>query len=117
MRVTVAGGGILSTATSPSIRSPRGGTCSCCVQRLHDGLAIGDRHEYDEPFSSDVRETPYAYLVDVVEEFPGRALPPVRQRWAVVYSQCRDPHQIGGRAQRDNGVWVIAEQTAVLIAL
>ena len=102
-----------------------------CVQRLHGGLTIGDTHEYDEPFDFDVTEAPYAYLVDVVEEFLGRALPPVRQRWAGVYSQCIDPDQLVCRTSPDDGVWVItgpggrgmtlgpaiAEQTADLIGL
>ncbi|WP_199177934.1 TIGR03364 family FAD-dependent oxidoreductase [Mycobacterium hubeiense] len=102
-----------------------------CVQRLHGGLTIGDTHEYDEPFDFDVREEPYAYLVDVVEEFLGRALPPVVQRWAGVYSQCVDPHQLVCRTSPDDDVWVItgpggrgmtlgpaiAEQTADFIGL
>jgi FAD dependent oxidoreductase TIGR03364 len=102
-----------------------------CLQRLHGGLTIGDTHEYDEPFAFDVTESPYAYLVDVVEEFLGRALPPVRQRWAGVYSQCIDPDQLVCRTSPDDGVWVvtgpggrgmtlgpaIAEQTADLIGL
>jgi FAD dependent oxidoreductase TIGR03364 len=102
-----------------------------CVQRLHGGLTIGDTHEYDEPFDFDVTEAPYAYLVDVVEEFLGRALPPVRQRWAGVYSQCIDPDQLVCRTSPDDGIWVvtgpggrgmtlgpaIAEQTADLIGL
>jgi FAD dependent oxidoreductase TIGR03364 len=102
-----------------------------CVQRLHGGLTIGDTHEYDEPFHFDVVEEPYAYLVAVVEEFLGRALPPIRQRWAGVYSQCVDPDQLVCRTSPDDDVWVItgsggrgmtlgpsiAEQTADLIAL
>ena len=102
-----------------------------CVQRLHGGLTIGDTHEYDEPFAFDVHEAPYAYLVDVVEEFLGRPLPPVRQRWAGVYSQCVDPGQLVSRTFAGDGVWVItgpggrgmtlgpaiAEQTAELIEL
>jgi FAD dependent oxidoreductase TIGR03364 len=102
-----------------------------CVQRLHGGLTIGDTHEYAEPFPFDVTEDPYAYLVDVVEEFLGRPLPPIRQRWAGVYSQCVDPGQIVCRTEPDDGVWVvtgpggrgmtlgpaIAEQTADLIGL
>jgi FAD dependent oxidoreductase TIGR03364 len=47
-----------------------------CVQRQHGGLTIGDTHEYDEPFAFDVTEAPHAYLVDVVEEFLGRAFRP-----------------------------------------
>jgi FAD dependent oxidoreductase TIGR03364 len=102
-----------------------------CVQRLHGGLTIGDTHEYDEPFNFDVTEAPYAYLVDVVEEFLGHALPPIRQRWAGVYSQCIEPDQLVCRTSPDDGVWVvtgpggrgmtlgpaIAEQTADLIGL
>jgi FAD dependent oxidoreductase TIGR03364 len=102
-----------------------------CVQRLHGGLTIGDTHEYDEPFDFDVTEAPYAYLADVVEQFLGRTLPPIRQRWAGVYSQCVDPDQLVCRTSPDDGVWVvtgpggrgmtlgpaIAEQTADLIAL
>jgi FAD dependent oxidoreductase TIGR03364 len=102
-----------------------------CVQRLHGGLTIGDTHEYDEPFGFDVTEGPYAYLVDVVEQFLGRPLPPIRQRWAGVYSQCVDPDQLVCRMSPDDGVWVvtgpggrgmtlgpaIAEQSADLIGL
>ena len=102
-----------------------------CVQRLHGGLTIGDTHEYEEPFAFDVSEAPYAYLVDLVEQFLGRALPPIRQRWAGVYSQCVDPHQLVCRTSLDDGVWVItgpggrgmtlgpalAEQTADIIGL
>lgn len=102
-----------------------------CVQRLHGGLTIGDTHEYDEPFAFDVQEAPYAYLVALVEEFLGRRLPPARQRWAGVYSQCVDPDQLVSRTPAGDGVWVItgpggrgmtlgpviAEQTADLIDL
>ncbi len=102
-----------------------------CVQRLHGGLTIGDTHEYDEPFGFDVSEEPYAYLTDLVEQFLGRPLPPVRHRWAGVYSQCVDPDQLVCRTSPDDGVWVItgpggrgmtlgpalAEQTADLIGL
>jgi FAD dependent oxidoreductase TIGR03364 len=102
-----------------------------CVQRLHGGLTIGDTHEYDEPFDFDVSEEPYAYLADLVEQFIGRALPPVRRRWAGVYSQCIDPDLLVCRNSPDDGVWVVtgpggrgmtlapalAEQTADLIGL
>jgi FAD dependent oxidoreductase TIGR03364 len=102
-----------------------------CVQRLNGELTIGDTHEYDEPFAFDVSEAPYAYLVDLVEEFLGRSLPPIRQRWAGVYSQCVDPHQLVCRTSLDDGVWVItgpggrgmtlspaiAEQTADMVGL
>lgn len=102
-----------------------------CVQRLHGGLTIGDTHEYDEPFDFDVAEAPYAYLIDLVEQFLGRALPPVRRRWAGVYSQCVDPDLLVCRTSPEEGVWVItgpggrgmtlapalAEQTADLIGV
>lgn len=102
-----------------------------CVQRLHGGLTIGDTHEYDEPFAFDVDDAPYDYLVALVEGFLGHALPPVRRRWAGVYSQCVDPDQLVSRTAASDGVWVItgpggrgmtlgpaiAEQTADMIQL
>lgn len=102
-----------------------------CVQRLHGGLTIGDTHEYTEPFPFDVQEAPYSYLAALVEEFLGRPLPAIRQRWAGVYSQCVDPGDLACRRQADEGVWVVtgpggrgmtlapalAEQTAEIIGL
>jgi FAD dependent oxidoreductase TIGR03364 len=102
-----------------------------CVQRLHGGLTIGDTHEYAEPFTFDVSEDPYAYLVGLVEELLGRALPPVVRRWAGVYSQCLDPHELVCRRSPDAAVHVvtgpggrgmtlgpvIAEQTADVLGL
>lgn len=78
-----------------------------CVQRLHGGLTIGDTHEYTEPFAFDVTEAPYTYLTGVVEELLGRRLPPIRQRWAGVYSQCVDPGRLAYRAEVASGVWVV----------
>ena len=102
-----------------------------CVQRLHGGLTIGDTHEYAEPFAFDTDDAPYAYLAALVEEFLGRPLPPVRRRWAGVYSQCLEAGQVVSRTEVSDGVWVvtgpggrgmtlgpaIAEQTANLIEL
>ncbi|MCX2929762.1 TIGR03364 family FAD-dependent oxidoreductase [Mycobacterium sp. CVI_P3] len=102
-----------------------------CVQRLHGGLTIGDTHEYAEPFGFDVHEPPYAYLAELVEELLGRPLPPVRQRWAGVYSQCTDPGELVCRRAIGQGVWLvtgpggrgmtlapaIAEHTAELIGI
>ncbi|MGY4709226.1 TIGR03364 family FAD-dependent oxidoreductase [Mycolicibacterium sp. CBM1] len=78
-----------------------------CVQRLHGGLTIGDTHEYTEPFGFDVHEEPYTYLQGRVEEFLGRPLPAIRQRWAGVYSQCTDPGDLVCRRDAGDGVWVI----------
>jgi len=58
-----------------------------CVQRLHGGLTIGDTHEYDEPFPFDVTEDAYEHLLDRAYALLGIALPPVRRRWAGVYSE------------------------------
>ena len=102
-----------------------------CVQRLHGGLTIGDTHEYAEPFTFDVDDAPYDYLADLVAELLGRPLPPIRRRWAGVYSQCVDPDGLVCRTKAADGVWVItgpggrgmtlgpaiAEQTADLIEL
>jgi FAD dependent oxidoreductase TIGR03364 len=78
-----------------------------CVQRLGGGLTIGDTHEYTEPFAFDVTEAPYPYLASVVEELLGRPLPPIRQRWAGVYSQCVDPGRLVYRKPVGDGVWVV----------
>jgi FAD dependent oxidoreductase TIGR03364 len=78
-----------------------------CVQRLHGGLTIGDTHEYTEPFAFDVTEAPYTYLTGVVEELLGGRLPPIRHRWAGVYSQCVDPGRLVYREKAADGVWVV----------
>jgi len=57
------------------------------VQRLDGGLTIGDTHEYAEPFGFDVDEGPYQHLLDKAQRLLGARLPPVRLRWAGVYSQ------------------------------
>jgi FAD dependent oxidoreductase TIGR03364 len=57
------------------------------VQRLDGSLTIGDTHSYDEPFAFDVDEQPYEHLRGRAEQLLGAPLPPVRRRWAGVYSQ------------------------------
>jgi FAD dependent oxidoreductase TIGR03364 len=57
------------------------------VQRLDGTLTIGDTHSYDEPFDFDVDEQPYDHLRGRAEQLLGLPLPPVRRRWAGVYSQ------------------------------
>jgi FAD dependent oxidoreductase TIGR03364 len=57
------------------------------VQRLDGSLTIGDTHSYDEPFDFDVDEQPYDHLRARAEQLLGGQLPPVRRRWAGVYSQ------------------------------
>ena len=57
------------------------------VQRLDGSLTIGDTHEYDEPFTFDVTEDAYEHLLDRAYALLGIALPPVRRRWAGVYSE------------------------------
>ena len=57
------------------------------VQRLDGSLTIGDTHEYDEPFPFDVTEDAYEHLLDRAYALLGTALPPVRRRWAGVYSE------------------------------
>lgn len=60
------------------------------VQRADGGLTIGDTHAYDEPFDFAVEEAPYTHLREVAEALLGRPLPPVRRRWAGVYSETTD---------------------------
>ena len=57
------------------------------MQRLDGTLTIGDTHSYDEPFAFDVDEIPYEHLRGRAARLLGAALPPVRLRWAGVYSQ------------------------------
>jgi glycine/D-amino acid oxidase-like deaminating enzyme len=57
------------------------------VHRLDGSLTIGDTHEYAEPFAFDVGEDAYEHLLAVAACLLGTALPPVRRRWAGVYSQ------------------------------
>jgi FAD dependent oxidoreductase TIGR03364 len=57
------------------------------VQRLDGSLTIGDTHEYDEPFAFDVAEDAYEHLLARAKALLGTGLPPVRRRWAGVYSE------------------------------
>ena len=57
------------------------------AQRLDGSLTIGDTHEYAEPFAFDVDEAAYEHLLARAERLIGTPLPPVRRRWAGVYSQ------------------------------
>lgn len=61
------------------------------VQRPDGSLTIGDTHSYDEPFSFDVDELPYDHLRSRASSLLGAPLPPVRRRWAGVYSQVTGP--------------------------
>ncbi|HEY2075627.1 MAG TPA: FAD-dependent oxidoreductase [Streptosporangiaceae bacterium] len=61
------------------------------VQRLDGSLTIGDTHSYQEPFDFDVDEAPYDHLRAKAEQLLGTQLPPVRRRWAGVYSQATGP--------------------------
>ena len=115
------------------LRSPPSSGCSCCACSgctAASPSATPTSTTSRSPSTCD--EAPYDYLVALVEEFLGRPLPPVRRRWAGVYSQCVDPGQLVYRdRRRATGVWVItgpggrgmtlgpaiAEQTAELIDL
>jgi FAD dependent oxidoreductase TIGR03364 len=77
------------------------------VQRLDGSLTIGDTHGYAEPFPFDVEDAPYRHLADVAESLLGRPLPPIRQRWAGVYAQCRDTTAVVHRQQAADGVWLV----------
>jgi FAD dependent oxidoreductase TIGR03364 len=57
------------------------------AQRLDGSITIGDTHAYDEPFAFDVDEAAYQHLLGKAEQLLGGPLPPVRRRWAGVYSQ------------------------------
>ena len=78
-------------------------------QRLDGCLTIGDTHAYDEPFDVATLQEPYEHLRERVESILGRALPPIRRRWAGVYSQATPDvlyhfQQIGERTAVVTGV-------------
>ena len=54
--------------------------------RLDGTLTIGDTHEYEEPFTFYVEESPYRYLHSLAEEIFGLSLH-LERRWAGIYSQ------------------------------
>jgi len=60
------------------------------VQRRDGGLTIGDTHDYDDPFPFDLDEAIYAYLLSTAGHLLRQPLPPVRRRWAGVYSEVLD---------------------------
>jgi FAD dependent oxidoreductase TIGR03364 len=72
-------------------------------QRLDGSLTIGDTHLYDEPFDVATLDAPYDHLCRRAESVLGRSLPPIRRRWAGVYSQASPEtlfhyEQLGDRA-------------------
>jgi FAD dependent oxidoreductase TIGR03364 len=75
-------------------------------QRLDGCLTIGDTHELDEPFDVAVAEAPYEHLLARAESLLGAPLPPVRRRWAGVYSQATDD-RLYHREQLDAATWVV----------
>ena len=60
------------------------------AQRLDGSLTIGDTHDYDEPFPFDVEEPVYDHLVAKAALLLREPVPPVRRRWAGVYSEMTD---------------------------
>ena len=80
------------------------------VQRADGGLTIGDTHEYAEPFAFDLDEGAYEHLRGRAEALLGAPIPPVRRRWAGVYSEV-DPavagHALYHRAEVEPGVILV----------
>jgi glycine/D-amino acid oxidase-like deaminating enzyme len=76
------------------------------VQRLDGGLTIGDTHAYDEPFDFALSEEPTLELQRRAERLLGHTLPPVRRRWAGVYSQCTDG-AVCARVEVSPGVFMV----------
>lgn len=86
------------------------------VQRADGGLTIGDTHEYAEPFGFDLDEDAYDHLRVRAETLLGAPIPPVRRRWAGVYSEVTpknpgDPavggHALYHRAEVEPGVILV----------
>ena len=74
------------------------------------GLTIGDTHEYAEPFGFDLDEDAYDHLRTRAETLLGAPIPPVRRRWAGVYSEV-DPtaagHALYHRSEVEPGVVLV----------
>jgi FAD dependent oxidoreductase TIGR03364 len=80
------------------------------VQRANGGLTIGDTHEYAEPFAFDLDEGAYEHLRGRAEALLGAPIPPVRRRWAGVYSEVNPAvagHALYHRAEVEPGVILV----------
>ena len=80
------------------------------VQRLDGSLTIGDTHEYAEPFGFDLDEDAYDHLRVRAETLLGAPIPPVRRRWAGVYSEVNPAvggHALYHRAEVEPGVILV----------
>jgi FAD dependent oxidoreductase TIGR03364 len=75
-------------------------------QRLDGCLTVGDTHEVEEPFAVSVAEAPYRHLRGRVESILGEPMPPVRRRWAGVYSQT-DDDRLYYRERIGNATWIV----------
>jgi FAD dependent oxidoreductase TIGR03364 len=75
-------------------------------QRLDGCLTVGDTHELDEPFPVSVAEAPYRHLLERLESILGAPTPPVRRRWAGVYSQAVDT-RLYHRERIGDATWIV----------
>jgi FAD dependent oxidoreductase TIGR03364 len=75
-------------------------------QRLDGCLTVGDTHELDEPFPVSVSEAPYRHLLQRLESILGTPIPPVRRRWAGIYSQAVDT-RLYHRERLGAATWVV----------
>jgi FAD dependent oxidoreductase TIGR03364 len=76
------------------------------AQRASGELTIGDTHHYDEPYDFAVDEVPSAHLLARAASLLGRPVPPVRRRWAGVYSQATGDG-VCVRVRPDPGIVVV----------
>lgn len=77
------------------------------VQRADGGLTIGDTHCYDEPFAFDLDEGAYDHLRARAAALLGCELPPVRRRWAGVYSEVTGASPLYHRSDVAPGVVLV----------
>jgi FAD dependent oxidoreductase TIGR03364 len=77
------------------------------VQRVDGGLTIGDTHEYDEPFAFDVDSEASDHLQARAEALVGAPIPPVRRRWAGVYSEIGTGSALYHRSEPEPGVVLV----------
>ena len=60
------------------------------AQRTDGSLTIGDTHDYEEPFPFDLDEAAYGHLLSKAAQLLRQPVPPVRRRWAGVYTEMVD---------------------------
>jgi glycine/D-amino acid oxidase-like deaminating enzyme len=77
------------------------------VPRWDHSFTIGDTHEYEEPFSHEILETPYNHLRKVISAIFGSPAPTITRRWSGNYSQVTNSDEVYFRREIAPGAVVV----------